>query len=303
MSSSGHFLRICDFSYKRLSRIVRRGIELKKARLEGLVERPLSGKVVAMLFLKPSTRTRISFESGVAKLGGSTIYLDPATMQMSRGESVVDTAKVLSSMCDAVVIRAPAHEFIEEFSAASSVPVMNALTDVEHPCQILADIMTFIEMRGDINGRKIAWVGDCNNVCVSWMEAAKTFGFELSVASPKAYSSDRNMHEGTQNITFSENPREAVSGADCVVTDVWYSMGDEDDRKARIEAFQGYTVDAALMEMAAPDAVFMHCLPAHRGEEVAADVIDGEQSIVWIEAENRMHVQMALLEDVLAKES
>lgn len=300
MREKGHFLRICDFPPDRLDAIVKRGIALKKERNDGKVSNALEGKVMAMLFLKPSTRTRVSFESGMAQLGGSTVFLDPGTLQMSRGESAADTAKVLSSMCDVVVVRTHAHGMLDEIAAVSSVPVVNALSEQEHPCQVLADIMTFTEAREEIKEKKIAWIGDCNNVCKSWMNAAAPFGFDLAVACPAAYALDEGKQAGLKNVTFTLDPQEAAKDAACIVTDVWYSMGDEDDRQRRMEAFKGYTVDAAVMAKALPDAIFMHCLPAHRGEEVAPDVIDGDQSAVWAEAENRMHVQKALLEDMLA---
>ncbi len=298
MGETGHFLRICDFSSGRLEAVVGRGIELKKAGRGISGQRPLDGMVMTMLFSKPSTRTRVSFEAGMAQLGGSAVYLDAATAQLSRGESVSDTARSVSPMCDVAVIRAHDHSMVEEFAAASSAPVVNALTDVEHPCQILADVMTFTEHRGEIKGRKVAWVGDCNNVCRSWMGAAGRFGFDLRVASPADYHPDG---EGCENVTLTEDPKEAAEGAACVVTDVWCSMGDDGDRQKRLDDFSGYAVDAELMGLAADDALFMHCLPAHRGEEVAAEVIDGPQSVVWDEAENRLHVQKALLVDMLSR--
>jgi ornithine carbamoyltransferase len=256
---------------------------------------PAEDRVLAMIFEKNSTRTRFSFDAAIRQLGGASIIANAGDMQLGRGEPVEDTARVLSRMVDAVMIRANSHEDVERFARVSTVPVINGLTDRSHPCQILADIMTIEEHRGPIAGKTIAWVGDGNNVCHSFMHAAPKLGFHLNVACPGDYHPDlHDLAKGGNRVTLTSDPREAVAGADVVVTDTWVSMGDG-DYEARLEAFEGYGVDAALMEAAASDAVFLHCLPAHRGEEVTDAVIDGPKSLVWDEAENRIHAQKAVL--------
>lgn len=293
-----HYLSFQDLAPARSAAVVAAALARKRGK--GPADLPLQGKSLALLFLKPSTRTRISFEAGMAQLGGATLALAPDATQLARGESVSDTAKIIGSMCDAVAIRVAEHEVLQEFAAASAAPVINALTVLEHPCQVLADVMTFIELRGDIAGRRIAWVGDCNNVCRSWMRAAADFGFELAVACPESYRDNSEAYGKLPAVAYASSPAAAVEGAACVVTDVWHSMGDDEQSKERrLRAFADYTVTAALMAQADKDAIFMHCLPAHRGEEVAAEVIDGESSAVWVEAENRMHVQKALLLELL----
>ncbi len=256
---------------------------------------PAKDRVLAMIFEKNSTRTRFSFDAAIRQLGGASIIANAGDMQLGRGEPVEDTARVLSRMVDAVMIRANSHEDVERFARVSTVPVINGLTDRSHPCQILADIMTIEEHRGPIAGKTIAWVGDGNNVCHSFMHAAPKLGFHLNVACPGDYHPDlHDLAKGGNHVTLTADPREAVAGADVVVTDTWVSMGDG-DYEARLEAFEGYGVDQALMDAAAGDAVFLHCLPAHRGEEVTDAVIDGPKSLVWDEAENRIHAQKAVL--------
>ena len=256
---------------------------------------PGRDRVLAMIFEKNSTRTRFSFDAAIRQLGGASIIANASDMQLGRGEPVEDTARVLSRMVDAVMIRANNHEDVERFARVSTVPVVNALTDRSHPCQILADLLTIEEHRGPIAGKTVAWVGDGNNVCHSFMHAAAKFDFHLSVACPAEYHPDlRDLALGGNAVSLTSDPRDAVKGADVVVTDTWVSMGDQ-DYEARLAAFETYGVDEALMDLADPDAVFLHCLPAHRGEEVTDAVIDGPKSLVWDEAENRIHAQKAVL--------
>ncbi len=259
---------------------------------------PARGRTLAMIFEKNSTRTRFSFDAAIRQLGGHSIIATAQDMQLGRGETIDDTARVLSRMVDAVMIRARNHDDVERFAQAASVPVINALSDKGHPCQILADIQTFEENRGPITGRTVAWVGDGNNVCASFIHAAALLDFKLNIACPTVYHPDlvdlARASQAGAKIEMTEDPRAAVHGADCVVTDTWVSMGDKDG-EARLDAFEAYQVDARLMSMAAPDAVFLHCLPAHRGEEVTDEVMDGPQSLVWDEAENRIHAQKGIL--------
>ena len=256
---------------------------------------PAKDRVLAMIFEKNSTRTRFSFDAAIRQLGGQGIIANAADMQLGRGEPIEDTAKVLSRMVDAVMIRANDHEDVERFACVSEVPVINALTDRSHPCQILADLLTIEEHFGSVEGKTIAWVGDGNNVCHSFMHAAPKFGFKLRVACPAEYHPDlRDLEKGGAHVFLTSDPAEAVQGADVVVTDTWVSMGDQ-DYEARLATFEPYTVDQALMDQANEGAVFLHCLPAHRGEEVTDEVIDGPQSLIWDEAENRIHAQKAVL--------
>ncbi len=269
----------------------------RKGRPQGWVDAdaPAKDRVLAMIFEKNSTRTRFSFDAAIRQLGGSSIIATASDMQLGRGEPVEDTAKVLSRMVDAVMIRANDHEDVERFARVATVPVVNGLTDRSHPCQILADIMTIEEQRGPIAGKTLAWIGDGNNVCHSFMHAAPKLGFHLNVACPAEYHP--NLHDlakGGNAVSLTSDPRDAVKGADVVITDTWVSMGDS-DYEERLHAFESYTVDEALMDLADPDAVFLHCLPAHRGEEVTDAVIDGPRSLVWDEAENRIHAQKAVL--------
>ena len=256
---------------------------------------PARDRVLAMIFEKNSTRTRYSFDAAIRQLGGQAIIANAGDMQLGRGEPVEDTARVLSRMVDAVMIRANSHEDVERFARVSTVPVINGLTDRSHPCQILADLLTIEEHRGPVAGKTIAWVGDGNNVCHSFIHAAPKFGFRLNVACPAEYHPDlMDLAKGGDHVLLTSDPKEAVAGADVVVTDTWVSMGDQ-DYEARLHAFDAYTVDEALMQTAAEGAVFLHCLPAHRGEEVTDEVIDGPRSLVWDEAENRTHAQKAVL--------
>ena len=295
-----HFLTLMDLRPAELEGLIRRAIELKALRQRGELHRPLVGRTMAMIFEKSSTRTRVSFESGMAQLGGASLFLSPRDTHLGRGEPVEDTARVMSRMVDVIVIRANSHAMVERFAELSRVPVINALTDLYHPCQLLADIQTYVETRGPVAGRTAAWIGDGNNVCHSWMNAARQFGFKLIVAAPKGYEPDAALLKAcATHVTLVHDPKDAARGADIVVTDTWASMGQEDEKTERLKAFQGYTVDKAIMQLAHKDAVFMHCLPAYRGVEVAAEVIDGPQSVVWDEAENRMHAQKALLEFLL----
>ena len=261
-------------------------------------DRPAAGRTLAMIFEKSSTRTRFSFDAAMRQLGGDVIISNAVDMQLGRGEPVEDTARVLSRMVDAVMIRANVHEDVERFAHWSSVPVINGLSDKGHPCQILADLMTFEAHRGPVRGRTLAWVGDGNNVCASFIHAAPKLGFRLNIATPAIFHPDlvdlARAAEQQGHVVITRDPREAVRGADCVITDTWVSMGDT-DHDERIEALEPFQVDDALMAEAAADAVFLHCLPAHRGEEVTDAVIDGPASLVWEEAENRIHIQKSIL--------
>jgi len=295
-----HFLTLLDFSPEELRGLIARAQELKAIHRAGMSHEPLKGRVLAMVFEKSSTRTRVSFEAGMAQLGGYAIFLSPRDTHLGRGEPIEDTARVLSRMADVIMIRTFAHETIERFAAYSRVPVINALTDMYHPCQLLADIQTYVEQRGDIRGKKVAWIGDGNNMCHSYINAARQFDFELYIAAPAGYTPKPEVVAAAGSLVkLCDSPQEATAGADLVVTDVWASMGQEDEQKKRVRAFADYQVDARLMDAAAADALFMHCLPAHRGEEVSAEVIDGPRSVVWDEAENRLHAQKALLEMLL----
>ena len=295
-----HFLTLDDLPVAELRAILDRAAELKRRHAAGERDATLAGRVLGMLFEKASTRTRVSFEAGMAQLGGHAIFLSPGDTQIGRGETVEDTARVLSRMVDAVMIRNHSQAILERFAAHSRVPVINGLTDRFHPCQLLADIQAFVERRGDIAGATVAWVGDGNNMCASYINAARLFGFGLRIATPEGYGPDRDiLAAGGDAVRLAEGPEDAVRGADLVVTDTWTSMGDEAESEARLAAFAGYQVNAALMAHAADDALFMHCLPAHRGEEVTDEVLDGPQSAAWDEAENRLHAQKALLEHLI----
>ena len=293
-----HFLTLADLDSTELEALLRRAAELRALHHAGSLHEPLRGRVLGMIFEKSSTRTRVAFEAGMAQLGGSAIFLSPRDSQLGRGEPIEDTARVLCSMVDAVMIRTFAHENVERFASACRVPVINGLTDDHHPCQLLADLQTWQAHRGAITGRTVAWMGDGNNMCRSWMQAAERMGFQLHIGCPADYiPADLDAYPATRHII---DPEEAVKGVDLVVTDVWASMGMEEEQATRLAAFRPYQVNEAIMEEAADDALFMHCLPAHRGEEVSAAVIDGPQSVVWEEAENRLHAQKALLEWLIA---
>jgi ornithine carbamoyltransferase len=296
-----HFLTLLDLSAAELQQLVKRAIELKAFNRSGTIYEPFKHKVLAMVFEKSSTRTRMSFEVGMAQLGGHAMFLSPRDTQLGRGEAIEDTARVLSRMADVIMIRTFEHEKIERFAEYSSVPVINALTDLYHPCQLLADMQTYHEQRGDISGKTVAWIGDGNNMCHSYINAARQFNFTLKIACPEGYLPEPDILEPAgDHAVMTDSALAAADGADLVVTDVWASMGQEEEQAKREQAFAAYQVDAKLMQTAAADALFMHCLPAHRGEEVTADVIDGPQSVVWDEAENRLHAQKALLEILLA---
>ena len=291
-----NFINFDQFSQNDLQGIIDRAILLKKEHQSGLINETLKNKTLAMIFDKSSTRTRVSFEAGMTQLGGQSLFLSEKDIQLGRGEPITDSAIVISSMVDAIMLRMSSHEDIVEFSKHSSKPVINALSDESHPCQILADLMTYQENRGSIKGKKIAWIGDGCNVCQTYMQAAAIFDFDLSIATPPAYGPSNDFIEKYKtNISYFENPSDACRGADLIVTDVWTSMGQELEIKQRETAFKGFQVDQKLMGRAKDNAIFMHCLPAYRGKEVSAEVIDGEQSVVWSEAENRLHVQKSLL--------
>jgi ornithine carbamoyltransferase len=291
-----HFLTLMDFSKQELSQLIQRAIELKQAWKQGDHYEPMRNQTLAMIFEKSSTRTRVSFETGMTQLGGHAMFLSPNDTQLGRGEPVEDAARVISRMVDVVMIRTYAHETVEKFAAYSKVPVINALTDSYHPCQLLADMMTYKEHKGSIQGKTVAWIGDGNNMCHSYMQAASVFGFILNIATPKGYEPEQAFIDKYQDcINLSTDASAACKDADLVVTDVWASMGQEAEQTKRELAFTDFQVDEALMKNTKADASFMHCLPAHRGEEVSAEVIDGAQSLVWDEAENRLHAQKALL--------
>ena len=297
-----HFLTLMDLSADEYRELIQRAIELKAMVKRGEIYEPLKNKVLGMVFEKSSTRTRVSFETGMAQFGGHAIFLSPRDTQLGRGEPIEDSARVLSRMVDAIMIRTFEHEKIEAFAKHSQVPVINALTDMYHPCQLLADMQAYWEHRGDIQGKTVTWVGDGNNMCHSYINAARQLDFKLNIACPEGYDPDAElMALAGEHAEIIRDPMQASSGSDLLVTDVWASMGQEEEQKQREAAFGKYQVDAAMMSEANSDALFMHCLPAHRGEEVAAEVIDGSQSVVWDEAENRLHAQKALLELLLTK--
>lgn len=296
-----HFLTLTDFSAVELQQLIDHAISIKTNLKAGKAYTPLQGKTLAMLFEKSSTRTRVSFEVGMSQLGGASLFLSPNDTQLGRGETIEDTAKVISSMVDGIMIRTNAHSKIEKLAANSSVPVINGLTDDYHPCQLLADIMTFQELRGAIKGATVTWVGDGNNMCHSFINAAHLFDFKLHIATPTEFKPNQALCDThAQSIELFTTPQEAVKNSDLVVTDTWASMGQEDEKERREKAFSGYCINAEIMSLANKDALFMHCLPAYRGFEVSAEVIDGKQSAVWQEAENRLHAQKALLEKLLS---
>jgi ornithine carbamoyltransferase len=301
MAAPRHFLQLKDFSREELDHVFERTRSIK-ARFKAYQRYwPLQDRTLVMIFEKASTRTRLSFEAGMHQLGGSAIYLNTRDSQLGRGEPVEDAAEVISRMSDIVMIRTFEQEIIERFARHSRVPVINGLTNEYHPCQILADIFTFIEQRGPIQGRTVAWIGDSNNVCNTWLQAAEIFGFHVHVSTPPGYEveAERAGLYGTDHFEQFSDPMDAARGADLVTTDVWTSMGFEAENDERSRDFADWQVDVDMMRAARPEAVFMHCLPAHRGEEVAAEVIDGAQSVVWEEAENRLHTQKALMEFLL----
>ena len=295
-----HFLTLTDLSSDEFRQIIKRAIELKAMQHRGEIFEPLKNKVLAMIFEKSSTRTRVSFESGMAQFGGHAIFLSSRDTQLGRGEPVEDSARVLSSMTDCIMIRTFEHEKAETLAKYSSVPIINGLTDDVHPCQLLADMQTYFEKRGDIRGKTVTWVGDGNNMCHSYMHAAKLLEFKLNIACPEGFKPQQSFIDETRDfIEITTDISAACRNSDLIVTDVWASMGQEEEQKSREQAFKNFQVNNESMQLANDDALFMHCLPAHRGEEVSADVIDGPHSVVWDEAENRLHAQKALLEFLL----
>lgn len=295
-----HFLTLRDLSSTELKNLLDRASELKRQQHNNELFQPFKGKVLGMIFEKSSTRTRISFEAGIAQFGGSAIFLSPRDTQLGRGEPIEDSARVISSMLDIVMIRTFGHDIVQRFASYSSIPVINGLTDDHHPCQLLADLQTYQEHRGSIQGKTVAWIGDGNNMCNSYIEAAHMMGFKLKVGAPKGYEPKPEfMAEFAHCVEVFNNAEDAAVNADLIVTDVWASMGQEEEQKLREAAFAAFQVNEKLMELAHPDCLFMHCLPAHRGEEISEHMLDHKSSVVWDEAENRLHAQKALMEFLL----
>lgn len=295
-----HFLTLRDLSSTELKNLLDRASELKRQQHNNELFQPFKGKVLGMIFEKSSTRTRISFEAGIAQFGGSAIFLSPRDTQLGRGEPIEDSARVISSMLDIVMIRTFGHDVVQRFASYSSVPVINGLTDDHHPCQLLADLQTYQGHRGSIQGKTVAWIGDGNNMCNSYIEAAHMMGFKLKVGAPKGYEPKPEfMAEFAHCVEVFNNAEDAAVNADLIVTDVWASMGQEEEQKLREAAFAAFQVNEKLMELAHPDCLFMHCLPAHRGEEISEHMLDHKSSVVWDEAENRLHAQKALMEFLL----
>jgi len=297
-----HFLTLNDLTPDELKAIINRSHELKKMHSNNETHEPLYNKVLGMVFEKSSTRTRVSFECGMIQLGGQAIFLSPRDTQLGRGEPIEDSAKVLSRMVDIIMIRTFEHSKLESFAKHSRVPVINALTDLFHPCQLLADIQTYNELRGDISGKTVTWIGDGNNMCHSFINAARQFDFQLNICAPANFLPLNWIVEKAKNhVSIIDDPLVAAKDADLIVTDVWASMGQEEEQNEREKEFRAYQVNNLIMQQAKADALFMHCLPAHREEEVTSDVIDGTQSVVFVEAENRLHSQKALLEFLMGK--
>ncbi len=298
-----HIRRILDLQPEEAERLIYRGLELKRHLKKGFTHRPLVGRILALIFEKPSTRTRVSFEAAMMKLGGQTIFLSARDLQLARGEPLKDTARVLSRYVDGIVVRTFGQEVVEELAAHATVPVINGLSDRFHPCQVLSDLLTVVETGRRISGLRVAWVGDGNNMANSWVEAAVLFGFELRLACPEGYDPDpqvlKEARERGARISLFRDPREAVSGAEVVNTDVWASMGQEDEAEERRRIFQPFQVNAELLKHAAPGAIVLHCLPAHRGEEITEEVLEGPQSVVWEQSENKMWLHAAVLEWLL----
>ncbi|WP_136254334.1 ornithine carbamoyltransferase [Onishia niordana] len=296
-----HFLTLLDLSPEELTHLVRRAISIKNGlKTHGPTYTPFANRTLAMIFEKSSTRTRVSFETAMAQFGGHALFLSPRDTQLGRGEPIGDTARVLSEMVDAVMIRTFAHSGLEEFAAASSVPVINALSDDYHPCQLLADVMTWSELRGNISGKTAVWIGDGNNMCHSWINAARQFDFNLRVVCPEGYEPRQDiLNAAGDRVTIHREPMAAVKDADLVTTDVWASMGQEEEQAKREADFAGFQVTEAMLDLAAQDVLFLHCLPAHRGEEISTTLLDDSRAVVWQEAGNRLHAQKALLEFML----
>ncbi|MBT6356235.1 MAG: ornithine carbamoyltransferase, partial [Nitrosomonadales bacterium] len=299
MEKVKHFLKLVDLSIDELSYLFDRAKIIKANYKSYKKTWTLEDRTLVMIFEKASTRTRLSFEAGMNQMGGNAVYLNTRDSQLGRGEPVEDAAQVISRMSDVVMIRTFEQDIIERFAKNSRVPVINGLTNEYHPCQILADIFTFIEKRGPIQGKKVAWIGDSNNVCMTWLQAAELLDFELHVSSPKGYEIEADVIDSNDNVFQYDEPMKAAKDADILTTDVWTSMGFESENKERLKDFANWQVDKKMINEAKKDALFMHCLPAHRGEEVSGEVIDGAQSVVWEEAENRLHIQKALLEYLL----
>ena len=300
--NKGHFLSLLDFSGDELRDLIALAIDTKQQLKKGVLHTPLRGKTMAMIFDKASTRTRVSFETGMAQLGGHAMFLSPRDTQLGRGEPIADSARVISSMVDIIMIRTFGHDLLELLANHSRVPVINGLTDYLHPCQLLADMQTWFEHRGDIKGATVAWIGDGNNVCHSYINAARQFDFQLMIGCPEHHQPDAALVKSAEDrVTIVHSAEEAAKGADLVVTDVWASMGQEDEQADRLESFQQFQVNDHIMGLASPQALFTHCLPAHREEEVTTSVLEGSQSIVWQAAENRLHAQKALMEILLKR--
>lgn len=295
------FLTLLDLSPEELDALLDRAIALKAQYKRGEAYLPLAQRTLAMIFEKHSTRTRVSFEVAMNQFGGSALFLSPRDSQLGRGEPVEDAAKVLSRMVDAIMVRNDSHEVLQRLALNADIPIINGLTDLYHPCQVLADMLTYREHRGPVHGRTVAWIGDGNNMCHSYINGALQFGYQLKIAVPEGYEPNSEIFaRAAERVSVGYDPEAAAQDADLVVTDVWASMGQEEERAQRLRVFRRFQVTSRLMQRARPDALFMHCLPAHRGEEVSSEVIDGRQSVVWDEAGNRLHAQKALLEFLLA---
>lgn len=300
--STRHFLSLLDLTSDELRALIAQAIDVKQKLKQGITHTPLAGKLLAMIFEKSSTRTRVSFEAGMSQLGGHSLFLSPRDSHLGRGETIEDSARVISSMVDAIMVRTFGHDRVETLAKYSSVPVINGLTDYLHPCQLLADMQTWFELRGDISEACVAWIGDGNNMCHSYINAALRLGFKLNVGCPSGHEPDAKLLQTAgDRVKVFNTAEEAASGADLIVTDVWASMGQEDEQQQRMRIFTDFQVNQDIMARANADALFMHCLPAHRGEEVTTGVLEGKQSVVWQEAENRLHAQKALLEILICR--
>lgn len=299
--NQAHFLTLKDLTAKELDTLIDRAIALKKMHRDGKPSPQFPGAVMAMIFAKSSTRTRVSFEAGMAQMGGHAMFLSPGDTQLGRGEPTEDSAKVISSMVDIVMIRTFGHDIVETFAANSSVPVINALTDDFHPCQLLADMQTYREHRGSIQGKTVCWLGDGNNMCHSYINAAKQFDFRLHIACPAGFEPRADLlDENSDRVEIFRDAQQAVKGASLLVTDVWASMGQEEEQTRRAEAMAPFQLNASLLAAAGPKALYFHCLPAHRGEEISAELMDASNTVIWEEAENRLHAQKALIELLLS---